>query len=885
MGEVYRAVDSRLDRTVAIKVLNSAVIANPEVKARFEREARTISQFQHPHICTLFDIGAAEVAGDSPGATKEIEFLVMEYLEGESLADRLRRGPLPLQELLKIGLQIAGALDKAHRHGFVHRDLKPGNIMLAKSGAKLLDFGLAKPLSPLAGVSPSGSAPLLSAAVALTSSSPAHSPLTAQGTIVGTVQYMSPEQIEGKEADARSDIFAFGSVLYEMATGKRAFAGKSQLTVASSILEKDPEPVSATFAAAPPALDYLIATCLAKEPDQRWQSAGDIARQLAWIAQGPATPGGPALAPHNPGERRWWLAALALLLAVSAIATWHAWQPAAKPGTIRFQIAPPETGAYGYGLALSPDGLQLCLVVDDNQASRLVIRALSSTESRVLAGTDGARFPFWSPDGGSIAFFAEGKLKKFDLASNSIQALADAPDGRGGDWGVQGDIVYTPAPGSSLYRVSAGGGQPTAIAKAEAETSPRWPHFLSDGRHFVYFQRKTQGATEEKIIVATLDSTERREIMTASSGVQTIPGYIIFVRGRTLLAQRFDQRKLRLTGDAVALADGVDPEGENGPTAYAPFTAAANGVMVYVRTANSHFQLAWFDRAGKRLQAVSPVGEYDQPALSPDGTRVVVDRWESGNHSRNVWVLDLGREAFSRLSLEVKNGTGGIWSPDGKEIAFSGLGAVRSFDMNMFHKASSGAGREEVLLDQPPGGKFPDSWSRDGRYLLYELTEQHSFGGLWVLPLTGDRKPFPYVVSSKFDVTHAAFSPDVRWVAYSSNESGRPEIFVQSFPDPRSKFQVSTEGGDQASWRADGKELFYLAPGRMLMSVRVDTRDDLKVEKPQKLFPVAIRNTGMTDARINYAASADGKRFLVNALEAGSAPATVVVNWPAELKH
>ncbi len=875
MGEVYRARDTRLDRTVAIKVLNAALNANPDVKARFDREARAISQLNHPHICTLHDVGQHEGT----------DFLVMEYLEGETLADRIRRGPLPLAELLKTGTEIADALDKAHRAGIVHRDLKPGNVMLTKTGAKLLDFGLAKPLSTLAAAS-QGSAPLLSAAVTLTSPSPAHSPLTSAGMIVGTIQYMAPEQIEGKEADARSDIFAFGAVLYEMATGKRAFEGKSQLTVASAIIEKDPDPTSSVMKALPTALDHVIATCLAKEPDQRWQSAGDISRELAWIGKAPSAAAATGTVSASAASReRWWMAACAVLLLIAGIAGWRALSTPA-PRQFRFEIAPPDKTSFGYGLALSPDGTQFCFVVEGKGTSWLALRPVHGTEARQLTGTEGARFPFWSPDGASIGFFATGKLKRLEVASNSIQVLADVGDPRGGTWNRNGDIIYAPNTTTPLFKIAANGGTPAPLLPLKDESSQRWPQFLPDGKHYAFRSRGVTAGTEN-IVIAALGSSERRPLLRADSSVWFASGYVLFVRGRTLFAQVFNERKLQVEGDPRPLADNVEAEGEAGATAYAPVTVSQTGLLVFRSAVILKLRLAWFDRGGKRLSDVTEAGEYDEPALSPDGTHVAMDRYSGEERKPGIWTLDLARGTFSLLSASASVGSP-LWSPDGRQVFFSSSDG-KTFDIH--RRASSGAGSEEVVL-AGNGQKFSDTWSPDGRFIMYETTQSNlttpgivgNNSELWVLPMDGS-KPFPYL-QGKYNLSHSSFSPNGRWVAYSADESGRAEIYVQSFPEPKIKLQISNAGGDQAFWRRDGKELFYLASDGNLMSVAVDTTGDIKAEKPQPLFVASLRNGGLLDSRSNYAVSADGKRFLLCAIEqqGTSAPATVVVNWTAALE-
>jgi eukaryotic-like serine/threonine-protein kinase len=885
MGEVYRARDTRLDRTVAIKVLPSNLSFDPDRNQRFEREARAISSLSHPHICTLYDVGTQD------GVT----FLVMEFLQGETLAHRLQRGAIPIKEALKIGEETADAISKAHRLGIVHRDLKPGNIMLTKSGAKLMDFGLAKPAVPALGAAHSAG-PLTPSTptVTLASLTSPALPLTKKGHVLGTFQYMSPEQLQGREADARSDIFAFGTVLYEMATGRRAFEGKSQLSVATAILEKEPDPVSSLQKASPPALDHVIATCLAKNPDERWQCAADVARELAWISQAPPRP--PAAESRRYVLRGALFAAVAVLAVLLAL--WRPWQPSVSPAKIEFSIFPPEKTGFDYGLAVSPDGQQVAFVASASLGeSTLAVRRLNSAESKLLPGTEGAHFPFWSPDSTQLGFFASGKLKRIDLRSGAVQSVADtaegvAPtgEGRGGDWNANGDIIFSPSPLSALLRVSVNGGNPTPVTfldTAKGETSHRWPHFLPDGRHFTFVARVGIARETESILIGSLDSRERQALFNASSGVQFAPpGYLVFVRGRTLYAQPFNARKLRLAGEPIAMLDGIEPEGEAGPTYYASFSASG-GVLAYAKSSGLHLQLAWHDRTGRKLADVGSPGTYDEPVLSPDGHRIALDVLGSRN---SVWLLDLARGVLSRLSFE-ERAVSPIWSPDGTQIAYRAVDAeLREFSIVLRPSTGAGNAISLIRLPQNQGGEtlYPDSWSPDGRLLLVEKVDVGSrdHGTLWLLPVHsgGNLQPF---FSSMFNVSHGSFSPDGRWVAYSSDETGRPEIYVQDFRRTK-KIQISTAGGDQASWSRNGGKLFYISADHNLMVVEVEANGpDLKASPPRVLFRARVRSEGLAGSRINYAVSADGNRILLNELQEGNLPTatTVVVNWTTELKE
>ena len=885
MGEVYRARDTRLDRTVAIKVLPSHLSFDPDRNQRFEREARAISSLTHPHICALYDVGTQD------GVT----FLVMEFLQGQTLADRLQRGGLPIKEVLKIGEETGDAISRAHRLGIVHRDLKPSNIMLTQSGAKLMDFGLAKPVAPALGAAHSDgpltpSTPTMSLA-SLTS--PA-SPLTQKGDVLGTFQYMSPEQLQGREADERSDIFAFGTVLYEMATGKRAFEGKSQLSVITAILEKEPEPVSNLQKGSPPALDHVIATCLAKNPDERWQSAADVARELAWISQ--------ASARAPVAESRRYVLRGALFGAIVALAVlltlWRPWQRTVSPAKIEFSIFSPGKTTFDYGLAVSPDSQQVAFVASPSLGeSTLAVRKLDSSQSKLLPGTEGAHFPFWSPDSSQIGFFANGKLKRIDLRSGAVQSVADtaegvAPsgEGRGGDWNANGDIIFAPSPLSPLLRVTANGGNPapvTFLDTAKGETSHRWPHFLPDGHHFTFVARVGIARETESIFIGSLDSRERQALFAASSGVQFAPpGYLVFVRGRTLYAQNFNPRQLRLAGEPIAMLDGIEPEGEAGPTYYAPFSASG-GVLAYAKSSGLHLQLAWHDRTGRKLTDIASPGTYDEPVLSPDGRRIALD--VLGNRN-SVWLLDLARGVLSRLSFE-ERAVCPIWSPDGTQIAYRAVDAeLREFSIVVRPSTGAGNAISLIRLPQTQGGEtlYPDSWSPDGRFLLVEKVDVGSrdHGTLWLLPVHGDGKLQPFL-SSMFNVSHGSFSPNGRWVAYSSDETGRPEIYVQDFRRTK-KIQISTAGGDQALWSRNGRELFYISADHNLVTVEIEANGpDLKASPPRVLFHARVRSEGLAGSRINYAVSADGNRILLNELQEGNLPTatTVVVNWTTELKE
>ncbi len=860
MGEVYRARDTRLQRTVAVKVLPSHLSSNPELRQRFEREARAISSLQHPHICTLHDIGRQG----------GIDYLVLEYLEGETLAARLQKGPLPLDQLLKIAVEIAGALDKAHRQGILHRDLKPGNIILTKSGAKLTDFGLAKP-----------SRAALPDKDGLTLSK---TPLTAEGRLVGTFQYMAPEQLEGKEADARSDIFSLGCVLYEMATGRLAFDGKSPISVLAAILEKQPEPLRKLKPMTPPALEHIVSSCLAKNPDDRFQTAHDIKLELEWILQSGAAP---IAASKRRNPAMWALVALAALLIGALGTASFVWRPHAYAYSVRSAIEPPPktqfhfAGDLGGPATVSPDGRLLAFSArDENSRHMLWVRPLDSLVAAPLAGTEDAYYPFWSPDSRSLGFFARGKLKRIDIAGGAPIDLADATTGRGGTWNQSNTILFVPNAFEVVYSLSASGGTPKPVTKLDKarHSSHRWPSFLPDGNHFVYLAvSHTSGAHEnDELRVGALDGSVDERIVSTHANAQFASGHLLYMRDRSLVAQVFDPSKLQLAGAPEVLADSVEyqPGWWN-----AVFSASHNGVLAYSAASGpGGTNLEMLDRDGKVHSKLAEHDWFNNLALSADGEKLLV---VVGQPSSDLWIYDLAHSSKRRLTFKPSGQVQAVWSPDGKEAFFS---ATR-VQPKLLRKAISGIGEEQPLLTIP-GRQALIAISHDGRYLAYMQADPgKSRGPLCILPLQGDRQPFTFIPEGEF-VDAAEFSPDDHWVIYTSPESGHVDVYATDFPKHQGKWQISTGGGGQPRWSRDGKEIFYMTYNGDLMAVPVNTHSGtIETGEPKRLFHVNLPPVLTFDSRF-YAVTPDSKHFV--AITAGDETeheeVVLVTNWDAKLK-
>jgi eukaryotic-like serine/threonine-protein kinase len=860
MGEVYRARDTRLDRTVAIKILPQQLSSDPVRKQRFEREAKTISNLNHPHICVLHDVGHQD----------GIEYLVMECVEGETLAKRLEKGPLPLEQVLKYGAQIADALDKAHRRGIVHRDLKPGNIMLTPTGTKLLDFGLAKPVSPLASVA------------TLTASAGPANPVTEQGTIVGTFQYMSPEQVEGKEVDGRSDIFSIGAVLYEMLTGQRAFEGKSQLSVASAILEKEPAPISSVKPMTPLVLDHAVKKCLAKHPDERWQSAGDLASELRWISEtsSQAAEGVRVAAGGKRSERTRWLLTVAffLLVVVAGTGWWRASSQRVRP--MYFHASVPFAAN---DLALSRDGRMLAMVAYSTEANNYVLWTyeVGGRRTSSLPGTQGASYPFWSPDGKAIGFFADGKLKIVDVSRGLVQVLCDAPNGRGGTWNREGVILFNPEANGGLSRVFSSGGSPVEVTQPDSsrfESSHRWPMFLPDGTHFLYLAANFTGQVENNaIFVGSLDSKERHLLVsTSANAAYADPGYLLYLRdNKTLVAQAFDRRRYVLSGEPQTLSDDVLYFAD---VDRAVFSVSSGDVLVTQAGQGAPLsQLTWFDRSGKRAGNAGISGTYNTVRLSPDGSRAATSQTDPEGRNVDIWILQSARGVTTRLTFGPAFHQAPIWSPDGKQILFS---LVRRLSNQLYLKNADGSGSEEKVFD--PGHMTANAWdwSRDGKYVLFRKATE-----LWYL--TWPERVAKPLLQGKGTVRNAQFSPDGRWIAYASNETGKMEIYVSPFPNGNGKWQVSRAGGQEPRWRQDGKELFYLSAEGKMMAVPVATGSHFVADSPVALFQTYRPQRVSVLYVFSYDVSDNGQRFLINTKmdEPNAAPPSVLLNWASEMER
>ena len=855
MGEVWRARDTRLDRSVAVKVLPAHFAGDPFLRARFDREARTISQLNHPNICTLYDIG-------HEGG---VDYLVMELLEGETLADRISKGPLPMPEVLRYGAQIADALARAHRAGIVHRDLKPGNIMITKAGAKLLDFGLAKSNAPTAfdGVTQ-------------------HKPLTQEGTILGTFQYMAPEQLGGEEADERTDIFGFGVVLYEMATGGRPFEGKTRTSLIAAIVSGEPKPMSQIQPLTPPALEHVVNKCLSKDPDDRWQNAHDIAEELKWIGGAGSSAGvaAPLIVGGKPRERLGWMAAVVV---AGGAAVFFATRRPDPPPRVETAVVPPEGVAFSYdggSIALSDDGRQVAFVGRGADGKSLIwVRSLGSSVARPLAGTEGASFPFWSADAKSIAFAAGDKLKRVSVTGGSPEILADAPQFEGGTWNRQGDILMSTRLG--IQRVSAAGGKVNVIIAGTngALSSPR---FLTDGKRFLFTSLRGSSQTDG-LYVALLDEPKERIALPGvySNAAYARPGFILYSRDGDLRAQRVDPKTLKAEGDPIRLADRVqyDP----GRKA-ALFAVSDAGSLLYLEGEGAgKTELVWVSRDGKDLGTLAPPAMFFSPQLSHDEKRVAVDLSDMQTASGDLWMFDLVHGVSTRLTYDPANESAPQWSPDDRRIFFF---SEKRGHRDLYDRPSSGTGVEELLLADGTE-KSPLDVSPDGQLLAYMVVDPAKRNAdVWLMQLA-TRKTTP-LLTTPFNEGGLQFSPNGKWIVYTSDESGRSEIYVQQFPDSTGKWIVSRRGGTMPVWSADGRQIYYISSEQKMMSVPVSPGTSFDAGMPVALFDAHVRKYSLVLIPVRqYAVTGDGSKFLLNRVvgEAGTRPMTLVQNWSSGLER
>jgi eukaryotic-like serine/threonine-protein kinase len=875
MGEVYRARDEKLNRDVAVKVLPAALSHDGDRLRRFEQEAQAAGALNHPNILAVYDVGTHDGA----------PYIVSELLDGEELREQLNDGSLPQRKALDYAQQIAQGLAAAHERGITHRDLKPENLFVTADGrVKILDFGLAK-LRPLR-------------SERVSSEIDTRKQITDPGTVMGTVGYMSPEQVRGHEADHRSDIFSFGSILYEMLAGQRAFRRETMAETMTAILKEEPPELSETNAKISLPLEKIVRRCLEKKPERRFHSASDLGFAIESLS-GSATSSGqtmtmtasPALRPRT-RERIGWFALTASLLvaAVAVTILYFRRAPIENPtAAMRFTINLPEKLTARSGSPeISPDGRNLVFSArrEDN-ANILWLRPLGSLAAQPMPGTEGAGAGnyFWSPDSRSIGFFREGKLEKIDLAGGPPQTLCNMPPRVGGGPPVYSgtwnrDSIIVISADGVIYRISAAGSEPTLVLgknQLNREAVYGWPSFLPDGRHFLCLRIPAgQGAPE--IYLASLDGKETTRLLVADSQAlyatsATGGGYLLFARAGALLAQPFEASSLKLTGEPFVVANTLRVS-DSGRGHY---SVSDNGILVYDPTNTfGTQQLIWLDRAGKRLESVGAPGTIQNPRLSPDGKQVAVDRRDLQTGNEDIYVIDIARGTSSRLTSDPASDSHPIWSPDGNRIAWS---SDREGSFQIYQKLASGVGQEELLLKSEIRS-HPTSWSADGRFILYTGVDPKTNNDVWVLPLAGDRKP-SLLLQTQFSEGSASFSPDGRWIAYQSNDQGLNEVYVQTFPASGRKWQVSTDAGFFPIWRSDGKELFYFKVGAM-MGVEVKSGSSFEAGVPKMLFDFAGRNRGNPI----FAATADGQRFLIvgQVEDTANLQYTVVVNWTAEAK-
>jgi serine/threonine protein kinase/Tol biopolymer transport system component len=859
MGEVYRAYDEAMHRDVAIKVLPAALTNDKDRLARFEQEAQTAGSLNHPNILVIHHI---ETHDGAP-------YIVSELLDGETLRDRMGGVALAQRKGIDYALQVAQGLAAAHEKGIVHRDLKPENIFVTKDGrVKILDFGLAK----LAGTDGSHTQTEV----------PTRRVNTDPGMVMGTIGYMSPEQLRGQAADHRSDIFSFGAILYEMLSGRRAFRGESTADTISAILREEPPDLSSTNRNINPALERVVNHCLEKNPEERFNSARDLAFALE-AASGPSTTSSDTATiltklPPTKADRRAilpWAIAGALLITSAALALLYFWPRPTDKRAISFAVEIPDKVTEIRYPAISLDGRLIVFQGTADGKTALYVRSLDSIDAQRLNGTDDAVFPFWSPDNHHIGFFADNKLKKVDVSSGSTQTVCPALQVLGGTWNSDGVILFAPQ-GQGVHRVPAAGGEPTAVLPldpSQSEVEQDYPVFLPDGKHFLFYSYKGDAAATA-IYVGSLDGQRKLLFKNDSNVAYVAPGYLLFAREFTLMAQAFDASKLELSGEPFPVVEGVAFSANN---SYSHFSAAENGTLVFWKGNDVGRQLAWFDRSGKQIATVGPPGAYNDVVLSPDEKRAATQRIDGGNS--DIWIMDLARGVPVRFTFSANSDDNPSWSSDGNFLIYTSAGDGKT---TFFRKNSNGGGNEEKLYETDSGIDDGTDWSPDGNNLLFETLGEKTLADVWLLPLDGSGKAQP-LLQSQFAEFGPRFSPDGHWLAYASSESGRPEIYVQNFPLTGGKWQVSTGGGAQPRWRKDGKELFYIAPDRRLMAVEVTLGPSFQMGTPTPLFQTQVNNFTSPN---RYVVSGDGQRFLINSTvqEASRTPIVVILNWAAGIK-
>jgi eukaryotic-like serine/threonine-protein kinase len=865
MGEVYSARDTRLDRTVALKILPPHLADAPEVRQRFEREARAVSSLNHPNICSLFDIGRQD----------STDYLVMEYLEGQTLAKRIEQGPMPTPELLRVAIQICEALERAHRQGVIHRDLKPGNVMLTKAGAKLLDFGLAKGAAPA--VTDMSSSPTMTQPMVGSSRG---NQLTVQGTIVGTLQYMSPEQLEGGEADARSDIFSFGATLYEMATAQKAFPAKSQATLIAAIIKEEPRPISELQPMSLPSLERIVTTCLSKDPDDRWQSSGDLKRELIWISSAGSQAGVPApvVAQRKSRDLTWkiLLAVLGIVAAAGIAGSLFYARKASQPmPVIHAEMIPPEGFEFGSigkdnQFAISPDGSAIAFVAEGQRKQLIFVRTLSSGTTQPLQGTDGATYPFWSGDGRNLAFFADSKLKRVPASGGVVQVLCDATAGRGGTWNKDGVIVFTPGLKEPLYKIPDSGGTPspvTATKQSAGFQSHRWPSFLPDGKHFLF-------TADDGVGFGSLDSSDSHVFLQTKSNAIYSSGYILYVTDGNLVAQPFDPDHQVLKGVPVPVVGQV--EFSTGKS-LGNFSVSQTGGLVYRPDYSPKYQMTWLDGNGGDAGKLGEPDYYSGASISPDGRRILVTRVQPGV-KRDLWIVDSQRGGLSRATFDPEGAIFAVWSPDGNGVAVS---LANGFEIRRIGLQGNVT---EQLVAPDQISKYPTDWTPDGQTLIVTVQNPKTGQDVETLSVAGEHTLVPIIQTPA--VEDAGYlSPSGKLLTYSSNESGRPELYVTEFPVSGSKWQVSNQGLTSgipihfSAWSHDGKTLYYIDAGGSLIAVPIESQSPFKAGIPRKIYSAPAGPVS------EVAAAPDGRLLLL--VPAGNQtipPAALVINWPAELK-